>query len=481
MSKVTVRRPTPRWTTLKSHAGQKAYLESQTRFNVVPAGRRSGKTEIAKRRVTIRTIHRCVYRHKMFPNARFFAAAPTRDQAKRIYWNDLKALIPKKYLDGKPSETQLIIYLKNDAQLHVLGMDKPERFEGSPWDGGILDEYGNMKEKAWMENIFPALADRKGWCDLIGVPEGRNHYYRRYKEAISDEYPDMQAHHWKSAEILDASEIEMARRMLDELSFKQEFEAEFVNFAGRAYYPFNEKEHCGKLLYNPRAPLIFCFDFNVAPGVAAVIQEQALPGVFEVVPNPARFGYGKKAFAEAVRYGDSAFMRVPAVGSAVIGEVYIPQNSNTVAVCRKLITDWGKHQGTIHVYGDATGGSRGTAKVAGSDWDLIETLLYGHFGEDRVYFEVPDSNPTERSRVNAVNTRLKTMDGSVRLMIDPDRAPHVVDDLEGVRTLEGGSGEIDKKRDPALTHISDALGYYIAREFPIIEEEVGEFRLSGLY
>ena len=33
--------------------------------------------------------------------------------------------------------------------------------------------------------------------------------------------------------------------------------------------------------------------------------------------------------------------------------------------------------------------------------------------------------------------------------------------------LEGGSGEIDKRRTPELTHISDAIGYYINKEFPI--------------
>ena len=38
-------------------------------------------------------------------------------------------------------------------------------------------EYGNMKLEAWGANVRPALSDRKGWCDLIGVPEGRNHYY----------------------------------------------------------------------------------------------------------------------------------------------------------------------------------------------------------------------------------------------------------------------------------------------------------------
>lgn len=480
MSTVIARRPTSRWTTLRYHEKQQRYYTSNARFNVLPAGRRSGKTELAKRKVVRRTIARLIEPNPRYHSGRFFAAAPTRDQAKRIYWNDLKALVPKQYLQGKPREGELIIKLKNDVELHVLGMDKPERFEGSPWDGGILDEYGNMKESAWMEHVFPALADRQGWCDLIGVPEGRNHYYDRYLEALADKTGQMMAHHWTSEEILPASEIEIAKRMLDELSYNQEFRAEFVNFAGQCYYAFNEKEHCKTLTYNPKDPLIFCFDFNVAPGVAAVIQEQVIPGSFEMVQRP-EFGKGVEGFARALQVGPSAMMRTPVIGTGVIGEVYIKANSNTPAVCRKLLQDWGDHQGQIHLYGDSTGGSSGTAKVDGSDWDLITSMMYTHYGEDRVFLEVPESNPRERTRVNAVNTRLKTLDGVVRMAVDPAQAINVVKDFEGVRLLEGGSGEIDKKRDKMLSHISDAIGYYVVREFPILEEEMGILPVSGRY
>jgi hypothetical protein len=48
---------------------------------------------------------------------------------------------------------------------------------------GILDEFGNCKPNAWGANVRPALSDRNGWCDLIGVPEGRNHYYDNNKRS----------------------------------------------------------------------------------------------------------------------------------------------------------------------------------------------------------------------------------------------------------------------------------------------------------
>ena len=89
------------------------------------------------------------------------------------------------------------------------------------------------------------------------------------------------------------------------------------------------------------------------------------------------------------------------------------------------------------------------------------------------------SNPRERQRVNAVNARLKTADNINLLALNPAITPNLHKDFEGVRVLEGGAGEIDKKQDPKLTHLTDALGYYIAQEFPIdIENRISSFEMD---
>ncbi|MGH7470353.1 MAG: terminase large subunit domain-containing protein [Longimicrobiales bacterium] len=411
---------------------------------MVPAGRRSGKTELFKRKLVKRAL-----RGTGFDDARFFAGAPTRGQAKRIFWDDLKRLVPRRFISGKPREVDMIIPLVNGSEIHVLGLDQPARVEGSPWDGGGLDEYANMKAEAWPNHVRPALSDRLGWCDFLGVPEGRNHYYDLYRHASAEmaelgSSSDWAAFTWKSAEILPAKEIEAARRDLDELTFEQEYQASFVNFVGRAYYPFTEQRHCRRLFqfYSCNAPLIITFDFNVDPGTAAVMQEMLLPdgGV---------------------------------IGTGIIGEVWIPANSNTPAVCRRLVKDWGEHKGLVFCYGDATGGAGGSAKVGGSDWDLVRKELKPTFG-DRLKIRVGQSNPRERVRVNSVNSRLLSADGIVRLMVDEHRAPHVVKDFEGVRLLEGGAGELDKKKDPKLTHLTDGIGYYVCEEFPVVPKTAQE-------
>jgi hypothetical protein len=338
------------------------------------------------------------------------------------------------------------MYLINNAEVHVLGMDKPERVEGSPWDGGVMDEYGNMKKDAWDQHVRPALSDRYGWCDFIGVPEGRNHYYRMYKRAKAHamkaralgKLPLWDVYHWISADILPKTEVDQARAELDELVFQQEYEGSFINFVGVAYYNYDENVHLVSLDYNPRGDLILAFDFNVSPGVAVVGQEMVLP-------------FNRNG------------------GTGWIGEVYIPKSSNTIRVCDRLIKDWGHHKGRVFCYGDATGGSKGSAKVRGTDWELIRSKLLPVFKEN-LYFKIPTHNPREKDRVNAVNSRFKSALGIKRMAIDPHRCPHLVEDFESTVVVEGGSGEIDKNKDPERSHMTDAVGYYINREFPIKRE-----------
>lgn len=431
---------------LRPHPEQSRLWRSSARFRVVPAGRRSGKTELGKRYVI-----KCALIGTAYPNPRFFCAAPTRDQAKRIYWEDLKRMIPS-HLVAKTQETDLMVRLVNGSEIWVLGMDKPERIEGPPWDGGILDEYANMKAKTWGEHVRPALSDRHGWCWLIGVPEGRNHYYDTFLYASQDEVSDWDAFSWFSADILDPAEVTAAKRDLDELVFQQEYEASFIHYSGRAYYNFEHHSHLATLAYDDRQPLDISFDFNVAPGVAVISQEQLLP-----IPD-----LPPETWLE---------------GTGVIGEVWIPRNSNTPAVCRKLSHDWGNHKGRVRLFGDATGGASGTAQVAGSDWEIIYDHMRREFG-DQVQVLHRRGNPPQRTRINALNTRLKNGLGEVRLKVDPSKAPHVVKDLEGVTVLEGGSGEIDKKADPSLTHISDALGYKVEVDHPAVPSVTANVELQ---
>ena len=409
-----------RWTALRDHALQTQYMFCGKRFVVVPAGRRAGKSEIEKRR----GCRKAISFHKA-PDGWFVFAAPTHAQAKRIYWRDIKALIPKDLVDDV-SESELVITLFNGARVQVMGLDVPERIEGPSLDHICLDEYGNMREDVWGAHVRPALSDRAGTADFIGVPEGRNHYYDLWVEAQDDE--QWGAFTWTSEEILPADEIAQAKHDLDPLTYDQEYRAHFISFQGRTYYAFSTEKNVQEVVYDPELPLIITHDFNVAPGTANVIQEK-----------------------------DGQ--------TRVLHEVWIERDSNTLEVCARVIQGFKDHPKEIRVYGDATGGAKGTAKVQGSDWDLAKQA-YRAVWKDHVRFRVPAANPKERVRVNAMNSRCSTADGTVKLLVDP-ACKHTIADFEGVSNKKNGSGDIDKTSDPKLTHLSDGIGYYVAKAFPI--------------
>lgn len=427
------------WYDLRPHKTQYAYWSCESRFIIVPAGRRSGKTIIAKRKGITKALEDF---RDLSPSPFYAFAAPTRDQAKKIFWEDICRMVPREFMAGRPRESDLEIRLKHGPIIAVVGLDAPQRIEGRPLDWICIDETGNTKPDTFERHVSPSLdtEGRLGSALLIGVPRGRNHYYKLFKKACEGEWGNASAFTWKSSEILSPETIAAAKARMDKLTYEQEYDATFLNFLGRAYKPFTEATHCDRFEYNPSLPLIFTFDFNVSPGVAGVFQEQYYKGD---KPNVDR--------------------RVPI--SAKIGEVWIEQESDTKLVCRELIRDWKHHTGFVYIYGDATGGAKKTSQTEGTDWDIAKAQLRPVFGE-RLKFRVPDSNPLERVRLNAMNTRLQTADDQIRLMLD-NRLKYSIADYEGTVLKKDGSGELDKDDDPDRTHMTDGDGYYIAEKFPL--------------
>jgi hypothetical protein len=427
-------------------------ITSPARFKVAIAGRGSGKTEWWMREVVRRA-----WSKSAIPNSNFAIMAPTRDQVKRIYWKSLKALVPRSAIVKDPSETELSFEFTSGTTLMLVGMDKPQRLEGIDLQLALLDEYADWKEGAWEDSVEPTLRriGREGVAIFIGRPRSRNHFWRLVQDyALNPDLPEWDYFHWRSADIMTEAEIAQAKRIHDPRGYARNYEAKFEDDGGRVYYCFDRQKHAlESLRYNPAKPLILCFDFNRKPGVCAYVQEMEYSGTRKDV---------------AREY------------TGVFGEVWIPDDSNSEKVALRVVADFseggkfGRHSKNVPVYleGDATGGAKGSAKIAGSDWDIIMLRLKasGVFGP--VYNRVPESNPAERARINAVNARLLTADGTVKMLVDPNNAPHVVEDFEQVAWDKSGT-EIEKEQGGPLTHISDGCGYYIFRRHPIVPPSTG--------
>jgi len=79
-----------------------------------------------------------------------------------------------------------------------------------------------------------------------------------------------------------------------------------------------------------------------------------------------------------------------------------------------------------------------------------------------------DTSPV-KDRINCVNAKLRNSVGQYRILVDPN-CKHLIRDLEQVSwqadPYGNPMGTLDKS-DKNRTHVSDALGYLVAREFPM--------------
>ena len=267
---------------------QHKYLCDEHRFIVVAAGRRSRKTLIAKQKILKRAICN--------PDTIWFHAAPTYNQAKAIFWEDLKRytkILRKK----EPSESNLYVTLKNGSEIHVIGLDKPQRIEGrtKSWNGCHIAEFGDVKKDAWSVNIRPVLADTKGSAILDGVPDPLKPGFAAHKLLAQHacggsipkiepgigaygenaEDPEYSFYGWHSADVLPKKEIESIKNTTDPLTYKIEYEASFEEIAGRVFYPFIEDYYPKgnldtNIVYDSNLPIVMGFDFNVNPMTAVL-------------------------------------------------------------------------------------------------------------------------------------------------------------------------------------------------------------------
>lgn len=217
---------------------QRKVFEDESRFKVIAAGRRCGKSRLAAWTLIIRALQseRCTV----------FYVAPTQGQARDIMWGLLEELahpiLTSKHVNNM--EMKLI----NGSRICLKGADRPDTMRGVSLEYLVMDEYADMKQQVWEEILRPALADRKGDAMFIGTPKGRNHFYDLYVYADNSDDESYQAWHFTSYdnEKLDPDEINLAKKSMSSYAFRQEFMASFEALGSEIFkddwVTFNDEE-----------------------------------------------------------------------------------------------------------------------------------------------------------------------------------------------------------------------------------------------
>ena len=386
---------------------QKNVINNEARFRVLVTGRRFGKTFLAINELA---------KFASKPNQRVWYVAPTYRQAKAICWNVLKEkMIYHKWVKNI-NHSDLTITLKNNSTITLRGSDNEQSLRGVGLNFLCIDEFADVNKEAWFEVLRPTLSDTKGHALFCGSPRGFGNWsYELFKQGETNK-------EWASFKYttieggnVDKDEVEQAKQDLDIRTFQQEYEATFVNYSGMIYYNFSRESNIIEKYNKETSVLHIGLDFNVDPmsAVVCVIDNEKIIVVDEI-------------------------------------QIY---SSNTQEMCEEIRNRYKNKQ--IVVYPDPSARQRKTSAGGITDLSILKNAGFD--------VKCKNTAPLIRDRINAVNAKLKNVNGKNSLFIVKS-CKNVIKSIER-QIYKEGTHVPDK--DSGFDHMNDALGYLIEFNFPL--------------
>lgn len=403
------------------------FLCEKARHCMLYGGGRSGKTFILCYALIIRAL-KTKSRHVIL-RLKF-------NHVKTSIWLDTLPKVLKlcfKELPVKWHGSDFYISLPNGSQIWIAGLDDKDRTEkilGTEFSTLYFNECSQIPYDS-ITKALTRLAEKnsltkKAYYDEN--PPSKKHWsywlFVKHINPISDEpispsnYRCFLMNPTDNSENIDPSYIEEILQDLPEKERKRFLLGEFIDADdGLVYYSFNREDNV-ESFDEPFYQKWIGQDFNVDPGAAVI-------GFVE---------RGKLFICNEV------FMR----------------NSDTYKVSDELI-----RMGYIgsDIVPDSTGKARRTSGT--SDHAILKDKGF------KVHYS---PNPAVRDRVNNLNRLFE----QGKIVIHP-RCKKLITDLDRVTW---DKSDIDKKIDPMLTHISDALGYLAWKLYPIRRKYGKEFKIQ---
>lgn len=214
---------------------QREVLDSDRRFRVACAGRRSGKTLLA----VFETVSRAV---EASSGWRGYWVGAEYSHAQTAF-GVVDKVVPDRLTASRKRSPPFKIEFYNGAVLefHSAGGGALVSI-GLDWV--VCDEAGkSFAKESWTQELRPALSDRGGEAMFISTPDGRGWFRKRWnygQDAGRDDWESWRWTTWDNPYVPD-EEIEKARETMPDRVFRQEYEAEFLDESGGVFEDLDER------------------------------------------------------------------------------------------------------------------------------------------------------------------------------------------------------------------------------------------------
>ena len=386
---------------------QKTICDSDARFRVAVTGRRFGKTHVAMRELA---------RFASQPDKLVWYVAPSYRMAKNIVWDQLKSKLKELRWVEATNEAELMLRLKSGSKIYLKGADAPDSLRGVGLDFLIMDEFQDIEPKTFTEVLRPTLSDKQGHALFLGTPRGIGSWsHEMYTMAKTTEGWESFTYTTLDGGNVNQTEIDDAKRDMDQRTFDQEYLASFTTYSGVVYYNF-DREKTIQPVTNPDIREIYVGqDFNVG----------ALASAIATIENGT------------IKFIDEILMN----------------GSSTEDVCDELKRRYPNSR--IVMFPDPAGRQRRTSAGGKTDISILQNAGF--------QIQVRNSHTAIRDRVNSVNAKLKNAQGIRTLFVDP-KCKNIVNSLEKM-VYKPGTNIVEK--DGSLDHMADAVGYLVDFLYPL--------------
>jgi len=400
---------------------QSDIFDDSNRIVEVAAGRRSGKTTLSR----IMAMQRAKRGNQLI-----YYYAYTHSLVETLFFEPLIELLPKHWIKHVNKHGKFTIDLVNGSRIVATGIQQYDnRLRGSGINYAICDEAADFPKEFFTRVLYGSLSDKKGDLLVIGKPKGRGNYFYDLSRDPKTSY-----HHFTTidAGFVDNEEIDRARYLLDEKSFRQEYEASFEVLSNTVYYNYDSK--CiSEQGFMRNANTYLCFDFNVNP-MSCIINQEITPDVWHVTKE------------------------------------FVIANSNTIETC-EIVDNFlqaNEFSGTLKATGDYTGSSRKTvsSNTSFSDYTYIDKIFMKYKGYSRRTMKVM----SVKDRVLALNARFKNSLGECHQYVNREYAPKLHTALIKLETDTNKLGYMIDGRSE-YSHPTDALSYHAYNLYPIFYKQ----------
>lgn len=216
---------------MQLHNKQKEVINDSTRFKIIRAGRRSGKSMME--------VEKLLFLAMSGKDRNLFYISPTQKQSRSIIWEALKSRLKG---IGEANESRLEIKVPTTdggtSRIFLAGFENRENFRGMKAFHITFDELDTMRDFfiGWQEIFRPALTDTGGTADFIGTPKKDNPNLKRL-ENFAETNPDYKAFHFTTADNphIPREELKIAKKELDFETYQQEYLAEYITNQGSLF------------------------------------------------------------------------------------------------------------------------------------------------------------------------------------------------------------------------------------------------------